>query len=296
MAQSSMTTLPASPAAGGQPRPCPYCGTWNEAEFSFCQKCGRQMPALAPSAPPPTAFAPPPPPATLLPPAPGSMAAAPNFMSPGATPFGIAPPTPPGTEPAPVSERPLTDAEKGLLNRRVKGGGAGLARFFGAFLGIVPLVMVGTALMGTPYVPENYIAIVLVSGFLALVVSAVGRSLRMPLTRAVRSGTAHEVYGVPEVQAAPAGQSLVTISELTFRMRSSEAAKLLPGRMNRLTFADGGPIVGGGRQHGGVVTFLLDSNGSAPLQAERCVLVSSPGLEAGLSAAAPVRGMKKGAR
>src|SRR2546429_8624024 len=32
----------AAPPAGR--RPCPFCGTWNAMEFSFCQRCGRQLP------------------------------------------------------------------------------------------------------------------------------------------------------------------------------------------------------------------------------------------------------------
>ncbi len=188
----------------------------------------------------------------------------------------------------------MTEAEKSLLTRRAKSGGAGMARLFGAFLGLVPLVFVGTALMGTPYVPENYIAIVLVSGFLALVLSAVGRNLRLPALRAARSGVAHEVHGVPEIQRASGNQSLVTLSELTFRMKTSEASRLLANRMNRLTFADGGPTAGARRAQGGVVTFLLEANGTAATSAELCYLVSAPGLEA--AAPTAMGRTKKGVR
>lgn len=27
-------------------RPCPFCGTWNLAEYSYCQKCGKQIPPM----------------------------------------------------------------------------------------------------------------------------------------------------------------------------------------------------------------------------------------------------------
>lgn len=31
-------------AAAPATRPCPYCGVWNEAEYSYCYKCGRALP------------------------------------------------------------------------------------------------------------------------------------------------------------------------------------------------------------------------------------------------------------
>ena len=284
-----------SGAAGGARRPCPYCGMWNEPEFSFCAKCGRQLPSLAATAAPPSATAPPPPPASMGLPPPPAFAAVPSpaFPAAPAVAFAAAAAAPTGVDPSPVTDRPLTDAERALLNTRIKAGPVNAVRVFGAFLGLLPLVFVATALMGTPYDPDTYLGIVLVAGILGLIASAAGRNLRLPVLRAVRSGVAHELHGVPQIQAAAGNESLVTVSELTFRMKASDAALLLPQRMNRLTFADGGPAAGP-RRATGVVAFLLEANGTPSGRAEPCALVSAPGLEAAV--AAPAGLARKGVR
>lgn len=33
-------------AALSNRRPCPYCGGWNDADFTFCQRCGKSLPSL----------------------------------------------------------------------------------------------------------------------------------------------------------------------------------------------------------------------------------------------------------
>ena len=281
----------ASVAAGSSRRPCPYCGTWNAPEFSFCAKCGRPLPSLG---------APPGPTPSFLPPTPTASA---GFATPPAPPYVGPPPfpgvssaasAPPAIGPSPVTDRSLTDAERSLLQTRARSGPAGVVRFFGAFLGMVPLILVGTALLGTPYDPDTYLMLVLVAGVVGLVLASVSRNLRGPALRAARSGVAHEVYGVPTVQAADGGASLVTVSELTFRMKAPNAARVLPGRMNRLTFADGGPVPGARRA--GVAVFLLEANGAASPHAEPCFLVSAPGLEAAATAAPRTGLARKGAR
>src|SRR3989442_2695561 len=42
ISNEASTSNQAAPPAGR--RPCPFCGTWNATEFSFCQRCGRQLP------------------------------------------------------------------------------------------------------------------------------------------------------------------------------------------------------------------------------------------------------------
>lgn len=261
MASPNAMLLPPPPGTDAR-RPCPYCGTWNQPEFSFCQKCGRPMPQAAPGIAASPRPAPPPPSAGFLPPPPGTVLSATAGSAP---------------EDAPVLDRSLTDAEKSSLKLAAKTGPAGGLRVFGAFLGIVPLAMIGMAFMGTPFVPENFIVIVMVSGFLGVILAAASQGLRGPLTRAVREGTGHEVYGVPEIQSASGGWSLVSISGLSIRMKSSAAARLLPGRMNRLTFADGGAATGAKRGLGSAVAYLLEANGKPVTRAELCYLVEGTG-------------------
>jgi len=196
-----------------------------------------------------------------------------NFV---ASPSSAAPPVPvPQSDDSSVVQRPLTEAETGLLKRSAKNGAPGMLRFFGAFVGIMPLFLIGMAVMGTPFVPENYIAIILVTGFLGAVLAGVSQGMRTPLVRATKAGTAYEVYGVPEIQAAPGNQSLVGLGGLTFRMKAVQAARLLPDRMNRVTFVDGGVTAGVRRRLGSNVAFVIESNGAVATRVESCYLVGS---------------------
>lgn len=200
-----------------------------------------------------------------------------NFV---ASPQSATPPVPvPQSDDGSVVQRPLTEVETGMLKRSAKNGAPGMLRFFGAFVGIMPLFLIGMAMMGTPFVPENYIAIVLVTGFLGVALAGASQGVRTPLVRAAKAGTAYEVYGVPEIQAAPGNQSLVGLGGLTFRMKAAQAARLLPDRINRVTFADGGATAGTRRRYGSNVAFVLESNGAVGTRAENCYLVGSAAVD-----------------
>ena len=178
-----------------------------------------------------------------------------------------------------VVQRPLTEAESGQLLRLTNSGASGVLRFLGAFLGIVPLALIGMAFLGTSFEPENYLVIVLGAGLLGAILGGVSQGQRAPLVRAAKSGAAIEVMGVPEIHAAGGNQSLVGLGGLTFRMATSQASRLLPDRVNRVTFADGGPTTGAARRLGSNLALLVESNGHAATKAEACYLVGPASAE-----------------
>ncbi len=183
---------------------------------------------------------------------------------------------------SPIFERPLTEAELGALRRSLQTPPAGPLRFFAAFLGIIPLVLLGLAVSGTPFVPVNYVIIVLVSGFLGMGLGTASRNLRTSVVKAVSDGIAREVSGVPEIQTARRSPMVtVELGGLTLKMRGSHAKKLLPGRMNRLVYAEGGRAPGAGRKQGLQVTLVLEWNGTVSKRPDRCYRVDASGPQGG---------------
>src|SRR3989442_4473434 len=87
------TSNQAAPPAGR--RPCPFCGTWNAMEFSFCQRCGRQLPTQET------------PGSHVVPMSTAQMA---TLTSTSAA-FGSASISSSASPDAPIAERPLTDRE-----------------------------------------------------------------------------------------------------------------------------------------------------------------------------------------
>ncbi len=153
-------TFAAGPPIGT--RPCPYCGTWNAPEFSFCQKCGKPLPApLAPPTAPPLAAAPPPAP--------------------------VPPPSP---------ARPLTDAERAALNR----AGRGL-QVAGASFGLLGLGLAVWRLASPSLSPLIYTAAAVYPAVLAVSLAYRGRLIRTGAAFALASGQARELQGLATVDA-----------------------------------------------------------------------------------------------
>lgn len=261
MALPGGTPLTSLSGGAGAQRTCPQCGTVNGSDFQYCKQCGRPLAGLPAS-----------PSASFLPPPPGT---APGASAPAAPSIGPVPRSADGS----VVQRPLTQAESGQLLRLTKTGAPGALRFLGAFLGIVPLALIGAAFLGTPFEPENFLVIVLGAGLLGAILGGISQGQRTPLVRAAKGGTAIEVMGVPEIQSTGGNRSLVGLGGLTFRMRASQAARLLPNRVNRVTFADGGPTAGAARRLGTNLAVLLESNGHAATKAEACYLVGPASAE-----------------
>src|SRR5438445_13899831 len=161
----------AAPPAGR--RPCPFCGTWNAMEFSFCQRCGRQLPTQETSGsqvfPAPTA----------------PLAASPSTSAP----FGAASLSGSGSTDAPIAERPLTDREVGLLHRSEKTGVVPLLRMLGVLTGIMPLSLIAAAVAGAPLVGGHCAPPVLHAGVRGVGFGGASRSRRTAIARALAKGS-----------------------------------------------------------------------------------------------------------
>lgn len=187
---------------------------------------------------------------------------------------------------SPIIERPLTEDERDRLTRSVKTGPTAMLRFFGAFVGIIPLFLVAMAAMGSPMVWENYFAIMFVAGFLGLGLGTASWNRRLPILKGAAGGIAREVWGVPEVREMPGKHAAVALGGLTFRMRTSRAATLLKDRMNRITYVDGGPVRGPKPQPGSSVAIVIEWNGTAAPTPEVCS-VTDPANPLPTAAASP---------
>src|SRR2546427_1260295 len=150
ISNEASTSNQAAPPAGR--RPCPFCGTWNATEFSFCQRCGRQLPTQ--ETPGSQVFP--------IPTAP--LAAIPSTSAS----FGSASLSGSGSTDAPSAERPLTDREVGLLHRSEKTGVVPLLRMLGVLTGIMPLSLIAAALAGAPLVADIYPPLIMITGFLGI--------------------------------------------------------------------------------------------------------------------------------
>jgi len=215
-------------------------------EFSFCQRCGRQLPTQetpgSQAVPVPTA----------------QMAAIPSTS----TTFGSASLSISGSPDAPIAERPLTDREVGLLHQSEKTGVVPLLRILGVLTGIMPLSLIAAAVAGAPLVADIYTPLILITGFLGIGFGGASRSRRTAIARALSKGSAREVYGIPEMQAAKAGSVAVGLGGLSLRLKAAQAARLLPDRMNKIVYVDGGAAGGPRAKAGWSVALALEWNGT----------------------------------
>jgi len=191
---------------------CPFCGQTNEAVYSFCQRCGKPLP--------PTAAAPP-------------SSAPPNFPSPFVPPAPLDEPI--SFDGAPV-ERPLTDTERSALRASPRARNGNMARVFGTLMGITPLFLTVMAIGGTPFVPDNFTAIVLTTGVLAMVLGAGSAALRTPINVALKAGQVSEARGVAEKRPSPSGRVAVAFGGLDFLMKPALANRLPDGQLATLSF------------------------------------------------------------
>lgn len=140
----------------------------------------------------------------------------------------------------------------------------------------MPLLLMGLAVSGTPFEPLNYVVITLFCGFVGMALGTASRNLRTPVVKAVTGGIAREVSGLPEIQTAQRSiMATVELGGLTLKMRGSHTKKLLPGRMNRLVYVEGGQATGPGRRPGWQVALVLDWNGTVSNRPDRCYLVDA---------------------
>src|SRR2546425_4418220 len=244
ISNEASTPNQSAPPAGR--RPCPFCGTWNVMEFSFCQRCGRQLPTPETSGsqavPVPTA----------------RLAAIP---SPSAA-FDSASISSSASPDAPIAERPLTNREVDLLHRSEKTGVIPLLRILGVLTGIMPLSLIAAAVAGAPVVADIYTPLILITGFLGIGLGGASRSRRTAIARALSKGSAREVYGIPEMQAAKAGSVAVGLGGLSLRLKAAQAVRLLPDRMNKIVYVDGGAAGGPRAKAGRSVALGLEWNGT----------------------------------
>ena len=215
-------------------------------EFSFCQRCGRQLPTQETSGsqavPVPTA----------------QMAAIPSTS----TTFGSASLSSSGSPDAPIAERPLTDREVGLLHQSEKTGVVPLLRILGVLTGIMPLSLIAAAVAGAPLVADIYTPLILITGFLGIGFGGASRSRRTAIARALSKGSARELYGIPEMQAAKPGSVAVGLGGLSLRLKAAQAARLLPDRMNKIVYVDGGAAGGPRAKAGWSVALAMEWNGT----------------------------------
>src|SRR3989441_9339846 len=205
ISNEASTSNQAAPPAGR--RPCPFCGTWNAMEFSFCQRCGRQLPTQET-------------PGSQV--VPISTAQVATFPSTSAA-FGSASISSSASPDAPIAERPLTDREVGLLHQSEKTGVVPLLRILGVLTGIMPLSLIAAAVAGAPLVADIYTPLILITGFLGIGFGGASRSRRAAIARALAKGSARELYGIPEIQAAKAGSGAVGLGGLSLRLKAAQA-------------------------------------------------------------------------
>src|SRR5256886_5597159 len=244
ISNEASTSNQAAPPAGR--RPCPFCGTWNATEFSFCQRCGRQLPTQET-------------PGSQV--VPISTAQVATFPSTSAA-FGSASISSSASPDAPIAERPLTSREVDLLHRSEKTGVIPLLRILGVLTGIMPLSLIAAAVAGAPLVADIYTPLILITGFLGIGFGGASRSRRTAIARALANGSGRELYGIPEMQAAKAGSVAVGLGGLSLRLKAAQAARLLPDRMNKIVYVDSGAAGGPRAEAGWSVALAMEWNGT----------------------------------
>src|SRR2546428_1684234 len=244
------TSNQAAPPAGR--RPCPFCGTWNAMEFSFCQRCGRQLPTQET-------------PGSQV--VPISTAQVATFPSTSAA-FGSASISSSASPDAPIAERPLTHREVRLLHQSEKTGVVPLLRILGVLTGIMPLSLIAAAVAGAPLVADTYTPLILITGFLGIGFGGASRSRRTAIARALSNGSAREDYRIPEMQAAKAGSLAVGLAGLSLQLQPAQGARSLPARMNKIAYVDGGAAGGPRAKAGWSGALAMEWNGTEVTKTE----------------------------
>ncbi len=246
-------------AALSNRRPCPYCGAWNDADFTFCQRCGKGLPSLG-----------------------DAERRDGTTASPPAITAGLAASTTPTLEPetspvddSPVQDRALTTEEIASLKRAQTKGPVAVLRFMGAFVGIIPLFLIAMVASGAPMIAENYTVIMFGSGFIAVLLAGSSQSLRQPIARALASQRAREVWGVPE--AGGQGADVVSLGGIAFRLTPARATRLLPNGLNHIVYVEGGPGAGPRRKPGWLAAYILERNGERPVLPVPCYVAEGDG-------------------
>src|SRR3989442_10385753 len=155
-------------------------------EFSFCQRCGRQLPTQET-------------PGSQV--VPISTAQVATFPSTSAA-FGSASISSSASPDAPIAERPLTSREVDLLHRSEKTGVIPLLRILGVLTGIMPLSLIAAAVAGAPLVADIYTPPILITRVLRIGLGGASRWRRPAIAAAPATGVAREGEGIPAVQDA----------------------------------------------------------------------------------------------
>jgi hypothetical protein len=173
-------------------------------------------------------------------------------------------------------ERPLADGEVDLLRRTQKTGVIPLLRMLGVLTGIMPLAVIAAAAMGAPMVADTYIPLVMVTGFLGIAFGGASMGRRTQIARALAHGSAREVYGVPEIATSKVGPVAVGIAGLSLRLKAAQSKRLLPDRMNKIVYADGGTAGGPKAKAGWSLALALEWNGTAVPKLETFFVKTGP--------------------
>ena len=175
----------------------------------------------------------------------------------------------------PVVKRALTQNEINFLRSTLKQGAIPVLRIIGALTGFSAVMLVIAAATGQPLDPATYTPLVMITGILGMVFGGASQSLRYPIRKALAAGTANEVYGVPEIGPGNARSIPVTLSGLSFRLRPSQVARLLPNRMNKIAYAEAGPAGRKGSKTGLSTGLVLAWNGKTVARRETFQLVKT---------------------
>ena len=168
-------------------------------------------------------------------------------------------------EEAPVVDRPLTDTERDFLKKSLKTGPFMIMQVMGALIGLITLMFLAMTILGDLSVADNnYYATCIVLIILIAIFSGIGGRGRTPIMNSIKNETAYEVWGVPEDQSP-----YITLGGITFSMKESQIANLFAGRMNKITFADGG-FQGLSSIKRQFFAVILDWNGIASNKPEIC--------------------------
>jgi hypothetical protein len=177
---------------------------------------------------------------------------------------------------SPIIERPLTENETKFLQGILKNGAVPALRVLGALTGFSALTLVIGAASGLPMQPGMYAPMVMITGILGMIFGGTSQSLRFPIRRVLAKGTAHEAYGVPEIGTGSARSVPVTLAGLSFQLKPRQAKRLLPGRMNRIAYAEAGPSGGRKGKRGLSVALALEWNGTSVSKRETFLLKTEP--------------------
>jgi len=176
---------------------------------------------------------------------------------------------------SPVVERALTQNEINFLQSILKKGAVPILRVLGALTGFSAIILVIAAATGQPVDPGTYTPLVMITGILGMAFGGASQSIRYPVRKALAKGTAREVYGVPEIGTASSRSVPVNLAGLSFALRPSQLAHLLPGRMNKIAFTEAGPSTRKGSKNGPSTALVLEWNGNTVARRETLQLLTT---------------------